>query len=74
MKRTRTITTEGLCAAAHLWWKHHRPLDWSLGEHLENSTINCTFFEKQLARAVVRYLEARRGVRLTGKVGKGRKR
>lgn len=28
--------------AAHDWWKQHRPVRWTLAEHMQNPTVNTT--------------------------------
>jgi hypothetical protein len=48
-------------AAAKVWWKEKRPLDYSYKKHLENPTINTTTeAEKTLARAVASYERAKK--------------
>lgn len=39
--------------SAMQWWEQHRPVRWTLQQHLQNPTINCaTPAENNLARAV----------------------
>lgn len=46
-------TTDEIVRAAVLWWEAHRPLSFTLEEHLEHCTVNtCYEPEKNLARAV----------------------
>lgn len=39
--------------SAFRWWRSHRPIGWSLEDHLKRPTVNCvTKLERQLARDV----------------------
>lgn len=42
--------------AARKWWEMHRPVGWTLEQHLANPTINTTASEadRALARAVAK--------------------
>lgn len=47
--------------AARLWWKSHRPTQWSEAQHLAQPTVNCTSAsERRLASSVAKELNARR--------------
>lgn len=46
-------TTDEIVRAAVQWWEFHRPLSFTLDEHLEHYAVNtCSEPEKNLARAV----------------------
>lgn len=39
--------------AARRWWRGHRPMGWTLGQHIENPAVNCSSqFDVELALAV----------------------
>jgi hypothetical protein len=43
--------------AAAVWWKAHKPADWSLEQHLADPTINCDGDgERQLAQAAAKWV------------------
>ena len=45
--------------AAKFWWERHRPIKWTLAEHLELPSVNtATSAEGDLARAVARIVKA----------------
>ena len=42
--------------AAVVWWTMHRPIQWSVEQHIANPTINCaTAAEKTLAKMVAEW-------------------
>lgn len=43
---------EAVVEQANRWWKSKRPVSWSVKTHLENPTVNCGFYSKDLALAV----------------------
>lgn len=46
-------TTDEIVRAAVHWWESHRPLSFTVHDHVEHCTVNtCYDAEKNLARAV----------------------
>ena len=41
------------------WWRRKRPAQWTVGEHINSATYNCTGLEDhELARAVALYVKS----------------
>jgi hypothetical protein len=48
-----------IVAAALEWWVQFRPTGWTMQQHLEQPTVNCTTpKDADLARAVATFLDA----------------
>ena len=61
--KPRKQTERAVVEAAVKWWSGYRPCAWTLDEHLDNPTINCsTDTEHTLATAVGQLVRERRGV------------
>jgi hypothetical protein len=53
------MNKDKVIAAAVRWWARHRPVDWTLQDHMDNPTINtATPAEKKLALVVAAHLKA----------------
>ena len=54
------MTKDKIVLAAISWWHMHRPIDYTLQQHIENPSINtATDPEKQLAIHVAGYIKKR---------------
>jgi len=59
-----TAEEKDIIAAARTWWRGHRPVGWTLKEHLKNARVNvgsCVNWD--LANAVAEYESKKRGRR-----------
>ena len=55
------MTKDRIVLAAISWWHMHRPIDYTLQQHIENPEINTfTDSEKQLAISVAGYVKKRK--------------
>jgi hypothetical protein len=65
---TKRQLEAAVVAEAIIAWRGHRPVGWTVDQHVENPTINCTRdSEKGLAVAVANYMKHLKTLRKTGK-------
>lgn len=56
-----TNDAEQIIALAIKWWSIHKPVDWTLAQHLGNPTVNLpTPAEQALAIAIAKYHQWRK--------------
>lgn len=63
--------TSGVPTPLLRWWRSHRPLGWSLDEHLNNPDVNLTEPEdRNLARFVARLVKSPQEYQIVGYVNR----